>query len=326
LEERNRKTEADQVVVYPVVVRRKREPAVVAGSCGNGSSNNPFVNPFIYGLESNQVESLSYFNPPAIGYCGVRNEHVELPAAVGFAEGNISHIERNSQQILCPGEMPSVAESLEESIPYVERNPEQILSPGYVGGNIEPVEPRQNLSSLNISSNPFLRGPMDFNFCGSTPAIPENPEPMANESIQETESTVIDRSNEFIHVDTPRRFLQGRTLYRTPPRRHPLRDKREPDRLSYKGGINAIIKANTFFCLCLMNDGWNEWLIFNGFEWMYIIMIEWIWVTLNYIRYKLTRRLFFEVMNNTTYVIGHIFYLFFLKGQYLLILFFRRIN
>ena len=270
MEERNR-TEADQVVVFPVVVRRKREPAVMARSCGNGDGamlppSNPFLNPFIYGLENNQVESLTYFSPPAIGYCGVGNGHVELPP--GSVEGNISHVERNSQQIFFPGEMPPAAESVEESIPYVERNPEQILSPGYVGGNIEPVEPRQNLSSLNISSNPFLRGPMDINFCGSTPAIPENPEPMANESIQETESTVIDRSNEFVYVDTPRRFLQGRTLYRTPPRRHSLRDRREPDRLSYKGGINAKIKASKFLCLSLMNDEWNEWMIFNGVEWI----------------------------------------------------------
>ena len=289
--------------MFPVVVRRKREPAVMARSCGNGDGamlppSNPFLNPFIYGLENNQVESLSYFSPPAIGYCGVGNGHVELPP--GSVEGNISHVERNSQQIVFPGEMPPAAESIEEgipygdrnseqilspgcvggniepveprqnlsNIPYVERNPEQILSPGYVGGNIEPVEPRQNLSSLNISSNPFLRGPMDINFCGSTPAIPENPEPMANESIQETESTVIDRSNEFVYVDTPRRFLQGRTLYRTPPRRHSLRDRREPDRLSYKGGINAKIKASKFLCLSLMNDEWNEWMIFNGVEWI----------------------------------------------------------
>ena len=99
---------------------------------------------------SNQVESLAYFSPPAIGYVGVRNEHIELPPAVVSLEGNNPHTKRNSQQIIFPGEMPPAAESVEENIPCVERNPQQILSPGYVGGTIEPVEPRQSLSSLNI--------------------------------------------------------------------------------------------------------------------------------------------------------------------------------
>ena len=329
LEERNR-TEADQVVVFPVVVRRKREPAVVARSCGDGDgamlpSANPFLNPFIYGLESNQVESLAYLSPPAIGYAGVRNEHIELPPAVDSFEGNIphieqnsqqifspiSHIEQNSEQILFPGEIPPAAESVEENIPCVERNAQQILSPGYVDGTIDPVESRQSLSTLNVSTNPFLRGPMEFNFCGSTPVIPKNPEPMTNESIQESEFTVIERSNEFVYVDTPRRFLQGRTLQRTPPGRHSYRDRREPDRLSYQGGINAIIKVNKF-CLSLINKEWNEWMIHNGVEWMYLIieMNEWIWVILNYKRCS-NWRLFFEVMNNIIILWLAIFFQFF---------------
>ena len=189
-----------------------------------------------------------------------------------------------------------------------KENSERVVLSGCVGG----VEQIQD-SSVNVT-NPFLRhGDILSTEMSSTPAVKERPEPMVNISTEISSTPAVKERPEPIFNDlgldlestmnqsTGFEYSKtGGALYRTPPpRRHSNRLVREPDRLCYKGGINAIIKANKIFFLSLMNDEWNEWMIYNGVEWLYIIINEWVLVTLNYVKNKINWRLFIEVRNNT---------------------------
>ena len=239
----------------------------------NVTSGNPFSNPFLYEAERSQVGNLEHTSFPAILYHRERNDVETSP-------------QQNPRQLIdqpCP-QMQYPRQSMEQNVqeyprPLIEQPCQQMFSStvGYIGENSVPVEQIQQLSpqilypkpgeenservvpsgcvgeggdfigqiqdsSVNVT-NPFLRhGDILSTEMSSTPAVKERPEPMANDLGLDLESTM-NQSTGFEYTKT------GGTLYRTPPRRHSNREVREPDRLFYKGGINAIIKANKFFFL-----------------------------------------------------------------------------
>ena len=155
MEKRKRKTRDE----YPVVVHRKREPVMVSSLSGDdeiGTSSNPFLNPFLYQLERSQVGTLEYATPPATGYIGVRNNHVEMPPA--SLKGSIAHVEQNSPQFPQQPLQQLPHQPFQQILfpAYGGGNIKHVVSPGCVVGNDDLVKPIQNLSSLNVTSNPFL--------------------------------------------------------------------------------------------------------------------------------------------------------------------------